>query len=182
MLHLPDTIMRVLQPFAQAFSERIWDWVQVLVVGAILVPGKRTVTAILRIMGLSDEVQVQNYHRVLNRATWSGLRLSQSLLGLLVAAFVAAGAPVVIAADEPLERRTGTQIKQKSAFRDAVRSSKSHTVTSFGLRWVSMMLLVAVPWSRRVWALPFLTVRRPARKPTGSMANATRPASTGLSR
>ena len=162
MLTLPDDIRRVLRPFAQAFSDRIWDWVQVLVVGAILAPGKRTVTAILRIMGLSDEVQFQNYHRVLNRATWSGLRLSQILLGLLVAAFVAVGAPLVIAADETLERRTGKQIKQKGAFRDAVRSSKRHTVPSFGLRWVSMMLLVAVPWSRRVWALPFLTVLAPS--------------------
>jgi hypothetical protein len=162
MLHLPDTIMRVLRPFAQAFSERIWDWAQVLVIGAILAPGTRTVTAILRIMGLSDEVQFQNYHRVLNRAKWSGLRLSQILLGLLVAAFVAVGAPVVIAADETLERRKGKQIKQKGAFRDAVRSSKTHTVTSFGLRWVSMMLLVAVPWSRRVWALPCLTVLAPS--------------------
>ena len=164
MLHLPDPIMRVLRPFAQAFSERIWDWAQVLIVGAILAPGKRTVTAILRIMGLSDELQFQNYHRVLNRAKWSGLRLSQLLLGLLVAAFVAVGAPVVIAADETLERRKGKKIKQKGAFRDAVRSSKSHTVTSFGLRWVSMMLLVAVPWSRRVWALPFLTVLAPSEK------------------
>ena len=164
MLNLPDNIMRVLRPFAQAFSERIWDWAQVLVVGAILAPGKRTVTAILRVMGLSDEQQFQNYHRVLNRATWSGLRLSQILLGLLVVALVAVGAPVLIAADETLERRRGKQIKQKGAFRDAVRSSKRHTVISFGLRWVSMMLLVAVPWSRRVWALPFLTVLAPSEK------------------
>jgi hypothetical protein len=162
MLHLPDEIMRVLRPFAQAFSERIWDWAMLLIVGAILTPGKRTVTAILRVMGLSDEVQFQNYHRVLSRAKWSSLRLSQILLGLLVAAFVALGAPVLIAADETLERRKGKKIKQKGAFRDAVRSSKTHRVTSFGLRWVSMMLLVSVPWSCRVWALPFLTVLAPS--------------------
>lgn len=164
MLSLPPEIMQVLRPFAQAFSERIWDWVQVLIVGAILAPGKRTVTAVLRVMGLSDEQQFQNYHRVLNRATWSGLRLSQILLGLLVAAFVALGAPLIIAADETLERRKGRKIKQKGAFRDAVRSSKTRTVTSFGLRWVSMMLLVRVPWSQRVWALPFLTVLAPSEK------------------
>ncbi len=162
MLILPPEIMRVLRPFAQAFSERIWDWVQVLIVGAILAPGKRTVAAILRVMGLSDERQFQNYHRVLNRATWSGLRLSQILLGLLLAAFLAAGAPLIIAADETLERRKGRKIKQKGVFRDAVRSSKTRTVTSFGLRWVSMMLLVPVPWSQRVWALPFLTVLAPS--------------------
>ena len=164
MLHLPPDIMRVLRPFAQAFSERIWDWVQVLVVGAILAPGKRTVSAILRVMGLSDDAQFQNYHRVLNRAKWSSLRLSQILLGLLIAAFLAAGAPLIIAADETLERRKGSKIKQKGAFRDACRSSKSRIVTSFGLRWLSMMLLVPLPWSTRVWALPFLTVLAPSQK------------------
>jgi hypothetical protein len=164
MLSLPAEIMQVLRPFAQAFSDRIWDWVQVLLVGAILAPGKRTVAAVLRVMGLSEERQFQNYHRVLNRATWSGLRLSQILLGLLIAAFVALGAPLIVAADETLERRKGRKIKQKGAFRDAVRSSKTRTVTSFGLRWVSMMLLVPVPWSQRVWALPFLTVLAPNEK------------------
>jgi DDE superfamily endonuclease len=161
---LPSDIMPVLLPFAQVFSDRTWQWVQVLLVGAILAPGKRTVTAVLRVMGLSDERQFQTYHRVLNRATWSGLRLSQILLGLLIAAFLAAGAPLIIAADETLERRKGRKIKQKGAFRDAVRSSKTRTVTSFGLRWVSMMLLVPVPWSHRLWALPFLTVLAPSEK------------------
>jgi hypothetical protein len=164
MLILPPKIMPILRPFAQAFSERIWDWAQVLLVGAILTPGKRTVCAILRVMGLSDDAQFQNYHRVLNRASWSALRLSQILLGLLVSTFLAVGAPVVIAADETLERRKGPKIKHKGAFRDAVRSSKSRIVTSFGLRWISMMLLVSVPWSSRVWALPFLTVLAPSEK------------------
>lgn len=52
MLILPDAMIAVLRPFAQAFSERTWEWVQILVVGAILAPGRRTVTAILRVMGL----------------------------------------------------------------------------------------------------------------------------------
>ena len=60
MLTLPTTIMTVLQHFAPVFSERIWDWVQVLVVGAIMAPHKRTVSSVLRIMGLSGERQFQN--------------------------------------------------------------------------------------------------------------------------
>src|SRR5919206_3296759 len=104
---LPPEIVRVLRIFEDGFSERVWDWVQVLVIGAILTPGPRTVAAVLRVMGLSDERQFQNYHRVLNRATWSSLRLSQILLGLLIATFLAAGAPLLIAADETLERRNG---------------------------------------------------------------------------
>jgi len=158
MLTMPAEIMVVMQHFAPVFSERIWDWVQVLVMGAILAPKQRTVTAVLRITGLSQEAQYQNYHRVLNRAHWSSLRVSHILLRLLVAAFVPAGEPVGLAADETLERRRGARIAAKGHFRDPLLSSEKKSVTREGLRWVSMMLLVRVPWSRRPWALPFLTV------------------------
>lgn len=158
MLTLPNDIMPVIGAFRQVFSERVWDWAQILLVGSILAPHVRTVTSALRVMGLSHDPQFQNFHRVLNRAKWSGLEAGKILLGLLIVAFVAIGAPLIIGADETLERRRGKHIAAKSVFRDAVRSSKKHTVYSFGLRWVSLMLLVPVPWSRRAWALPFLTV------------------------
>jgi hypothetical protein len=161
--------MTVLMPFTQAFSARVWDWAQTLLVGAILAPGKRTVTAALRVMGLKDDKQYQNYHRVLNRAKWSGLQVSQILLGLLVAAFVSAGIPLVLGADETLERRRGAKIRAKGIFRDAVRSSQKYTNYSSGLRWVSMMLLVSLPWSERMWALPFLTVLAPSPKTNVNM-------------
>ena len=164
MLILPNPIINVLTPFAQAFGDRIWDMVQLLVIGAILTPGKRTVSAVLRTMGQQDNAQYQNYHRVLNRAKWSGLQVSRILLGLLVAGFVSAGAPLIIGVDETLERRKGVKLKAKGVFRDAARSSQKYTVYSFGLRWISMMLLVNVPWSSRVWALPFLTVLAPSEK------------------
>ncbi|SRR5712691_8606295 len=158
MLILPSEIMTLFRVFAPVFSERVFEWVKVLVVGAILTPNKRTVSAVLRVMGLSNEVQFQNYHRVLSRAHWNGLEVSQILLGVLVVAFVAMGAPIVLGADETLERRNGQRIGAKGLFRDAVLSSKKRVVHSYGLRWVSLMLLVEVPFSGRVWALPFLTV------------------------
>ena len=142
MLTPPTEIMVILSCFAQVFSERTWDWVQVLVVGAILAPGKRTVSSVLTAVGLSQEKQYQRYHRVLNRSQWSGLEVSKILLGLLVTLFVASGGTVVLGADETLERRTGNHIQAKGVFRDAVRSSRKYTVKAFGLRWVSMMVLV----------------------------------------
>lgn len=163
MLTLPATIMTVLAPFRPVFSERIWDWVQVLLVGAILAPGRRTVTRLLRVVGLGQERQFQNYHRVLNRAVWSSRALSEGLLRLLLAAFVPSGATVVLGADETLERRRGAHIAGLGCFRDAARSTAKNKVKSMGLRWLSLMLLVNVPWSRRVWALPFLTLLAPGR-------------------
>ena len=83
MLILPEQIMLLLALFAPVFSERVFEWAKVLVVGAILAPRKRTVSAVLRVMGLSDEAQFQNYHRVLSRAKWNSLEVSKILLGLL---------------------------------------------------------------------------------------------------
>lgn len=164
MLRLPKESIAVLRQFAPVFSDRTWQWAQVLVVGAILAPGRRTVTAILRVMGLSAEAQFQNYHRVLNRATWSSRALSRIMLRALVAAFVPADAPVVLGLDDHIERRRGAKIAAKGIYRDAVRSSKSFFVKTSGLRWVSAMLLAAIPWAQRVWALPFLTVLAPSER------------------
>ncbi len=161
---LPTAIVRVLQPFADSFSERVWEWAKVLLVGAILAPGQRTVTAALRVLGLSTEVSFQNYHRVLNRAQWSSRALSRILLLRLVQAFVPAGAPIVVGLDETIERRRGAKIAAKGIYRDPVRSSKGHFVKASGLRWVSMHLLARIPWAERVWALPFLTVLAPSER------------------
>ena len=66
--------------FKPLFSNRVWQHTQILIIGAILAPGKRTITSVLRIMGLSSETHFQNYHRVLNRAIWSSLKASRILL------------------------------------------------------------------------------------------------------
>ena len=55
MLTLPDAILPLLLPFATLFSNPTWRKAQVLLVGAILTPGQRTVAAALRVMGRSDQ-------------------------------------------------------------------------------------------------------------------------------
>jgi hypothetical protein len=154
---LPEGIILVLASFAPLFSHRVWPHAQLLLVGALLAPGARTVTAALRVMGLSGERHFTNYHRVLNRVTWSARQASRILLGLLVTSLVPSGAPIVLGADDTVERRSGRQITAKGCYRDAVRSTRKHVIHCFGLKWVVMMLLIPVSWSRRVWALPFLT-------------------------
>ena len=57
---LPEAIILVLAPFAPLFSPRVWRHAQVLLLGAMLAPGARTVTAALRVMGLSCERHFTN--------------------------------------------------------------------------------------------------------------------------
>ena len=161
---LPPEIVRVLRDFEDVFSERVWDWVQVLVVGAILPPGQRTVTAVLRVMGLREERQFQNHHRVLNRACWSSREVSRRLLLAVVEAFVPGEGPVVVGLDETIERRRGAKIAAKGIYRDPVRSSKSHFVKASGLRWISMQVLAEIPWAGKIWGVPCLTVLAPSER------------------
>lgn len=162
MLNLPPAIMPIVLPFAPLFHAKTWRKVPVLLMGAILTPGKRTVTAALRVMGLQDEGKYAKYHHVLNRATWSPLAVAERLLVLLAHTFCAADAPLVYGIDETIERRWGCKIAARGIYRDPVRSSNSHVVKASGLRWISLMLLTSIPWAQRVWALPVMTVLAPS--------------------
>jgi hypothetical protein len=163
MLSLPEDIFAVLAAFAPLFSWRVWRYVPVLVVGALLAPGRRMVSTALRTVGLGQYPRIQNYHRVLSRAVWSSRKASRILLGLLVATFAPQG-PLVLGIDETIERRRGAKIAAAGIYRDPVRSSRSHFVKVNGLRWICLMLLVPIPWAGRVWALPFLTALAPSQR------------------
>ena len=164
MLTLPDAIISLLMPFAALFQRRTWLKSQLLLVGAILSPGKRTVTSALRVMGLEDDRNFARYHHVLSRAVWQPLQLGRTLLWLLLQHLDQGDGPLVFGIDETLERRRGGRIKAKGIYRDAVRSSGSHFVKASGLRWISLMWLTPIPWARRTWALPFLTVLGPSER------------------
>ncbi len=153
---LPARFAAIILAFAPLFVQRSWRHAQVLLVGAILAPGQRTVASLLRVTGHARERQFVNYHRVLSRAAWSPRAGARILLGLLISAFAPRG-PVVLALDDTIERRWGRRIKARGIYRDPVRSSDSHFVKASGLRWMSLMPLAPIPWAERVWALPFLT-------------------------
>jgi hypothetical protein len=159
---MPPEIMTLLRPFAPIFQERTWNKVQELVQGAILAPGKRTMSAVLQVLGKGQEGSYAKYHHVLNRAEWSGRELSERLLRLVVGTL--GSDPLILGIDEHIERRRGEKIATKGIYRDGVRSSKEHFVKASGLRWMCLMVLCWIPFAQRVWALPFLSVQAPSER------------------
>jgi len=155
---LSADIIQVLSIFTIAVTVPTLAKMGVLLQGVILTPGRRTITAALRAMGLQDDAQFSKYHHVFNRAKWSPWVLSKLLLDLLIKSCVPPGVALVLAIDDTLERRWGPKIKYKGWFRDPIRSTVKHVSTSLGLRWLCVALVVSVPWSGRPWALPFILV------------------------
>lgn len=157
-MFLPPEIITVLAYFAPAFTQPSYRKVVVLLAGTILARGRRTVTAALRAVGLQQDKGWAKYHHLLNRASWSGLWVSELLLRLLVSTFVAHGATVDLVIDETLERRWGRKISKRGHWRDSLASSKGMNVSTSGLRWLVLAVVVKLPWSHDYWALPCLSV------------------------
>lgn len=165
----PVEIIQLVSTFAVAFTAPAFTKAVTLLYGTILAPGRRTVTAALRAVGQGQDPHFTNYHRLLNRDHWSPWLLSKLLLGLLVLLFLPPDAALVLIIDETLERRQGRQIRYKGAFYDAVRSTVNKVSISLGIRWVCVALMVPVPWSARLWALPFMVVPALAAKTSAAL-------------
>ncbi len=158
MLTPSPEIIQLLSVFAATMTAPTFQNARVLLYGAILAPGRRTVAACLRVLGREQETNPSKYHRVLSRARFSLWACSRLLLDLLVSTFLPEGAALVLLVDETLERRAGKKIGYKGWFRDRVRSVGNKVAVSRGIRWCVLCLLVPVPWASRPWALPFLCV------------------------
>ena len=133
-----------MEAFRSFFTAPVWDHVLVLVAGVILTPGKRTVSAALRIMGLSEAGDFALYHHVLSQARWDNRAIAHKLLTMILDRFLPEG-PLVIGIDDTIERRWGTRIAARGIYRDPVRSSHGHFVKASGLRWLSFMAMIPLP-------------------------------------
>jgi len=166
MIELPAGFQTTISYFSFAFRKDVWPKVQLLLTGAIICPGSRTVCNVLRSVGLRWEKNFPKYHRLLSQDKWSAFLLSSVLLRLVINAFIPKGVPIVFGIDDTIERRWGRKIKKRGIYRDPVRSSKRHFVKCSGLRWLSLMVLTTLPWLEVgvCWALPILTVLCPSER------------------
>jgi len=71
---------------------------------------------------------------------------------------------VVIVPDDSIERRWGPHIRDRGIYRDPVRSSRGFFVKTSGRHWLSLAVVLPIPWAKRRWALPFLTILAPSQR------------------
>jgi hypothetical protein len=148
----------MLEPFRCLFTAPTWKKMLTLLRGTLLARGRRTVTAALWQTGHEQDPNFSSFHHALNRACWSPLQAGRYLLRLIVETFGQAGGTLDIVIDETLERRWGSKIHKRGHYRDSALSSHERSVSSPGLRWIVLAVVVKVPWTRQQWALPFLCV------------------------
>ena len=142
-----DPIIPILAHFRPLFTAPTWKKMMTLLTGTLLARGRRTVTAALWQTGHHLDSNFSRFHQVLNRARWSPLELSRHLLLLIIESFIQAGGGIDVVIDETLERRWGVKISKRGHYRDSALSSRKRSVSSPGLRWIVMAIVVTLPWT-----------------------------------
>ena len=160
---VPQFLDDRLDPFRTAFAEPTWRHASVLAMGALLAPGKRTVSSCLRITGNAECKSFSSFHKFLNRAQWDTGEVSRTLLQLFAEDPVK-DEPIVVGLDDTIERRWSPKIDVRGIYRDPVRSSRGHFVKTSGLPWLSFTFLTPLSWKTGIKALPFQTLLAPSER------------------
>ena len=145
---VPSLLGSWLAPFRDCFTAPVWQRVLILVAGAVLAPGQRTVSAALRVMGLAD--QPASAASMKSSARPAGIRTPwRAGCSIICSTRLLPTGEVVIGIDDTIERRWGPNIAARGIYRDPVRSSRGFFVKTSGLRWLSLMVVLPVPWAKR---------------------------------
>jgi len=158
-----STIVAFLASFAPALTAPTLENLGVLLRGALLATGPRTVTACLVAAGPWVTKHVSAYENVFRRARLS-LRVLARLLFRLALSLVPPEAVILLVVDESLVRRYGPYVPGVGMHRDSVRSSRGRHQVTPGHKWVTLSVVVRLPFMGRPVALPILTVLYTASK------------------
>lgn len=152
---LPAEAAPLVAALAPAFTTPTFRHFRLLLVAAVLAPGRRTVANLVRTAGALARAHRTTYQRVLSSASWSGLHLG-CLLGGFVLHHLAPTGRVTLVGDDTVESHPGRRVYGKARHRDPVRSSHAYTAWRYGHKWVVLAVLVRLPFAARPWALPIL--------------------------
>lgn len=168
MTNLPAPMIQLLSIFLPLFSSPSYQSFLFLFQAHVLCKGRRTVTEMLKRMGLRNLKNYSKYHDFFSKAKWSTLNGSKILLLKLVSL---SPDNIVFSFDTTVERRKGPKIKGLGIQRDAVRSTKGRKVLVPGLNWLVCAIHLQLPWSKNKWALPVLTILMPPENPLSTSKN-----------
>jgi len=154
-MNVPACVIPVLTMFRPVFSSPTYHRFLILVLAAILMTGRRTVTNLLRTVRHQAQGHASSYHRVFSRRRWSTWAMARTLITFLLDYVVPPG-PVLLASEDTVTEHPGPKVFGKGRQRDGVRSTHSNTAYRWGHKWVVIAMLLKLPFATRPWALPVL--------------------------
>lgn len=154
-MSIPSALEPLLLQFSYAFTDPTFARFSVLMLSAILTPGRRTISNLLRTAPALAGGHPSSYHRVFSCRRWAVWKLAYALASCVLHYLVGDGV-VYVAVDDTVNEHRGKQVYGKACHRDAVRLTHSYTAYRWGHKWVVLAILVQFRFAQRPWALPVL--------------------------
>ena len=145
-------MLEVLETIRPAFTQPTFVNLMVVFGGWTLTPGRHAITESLVRTDVSGFFHHQAFHRVFSRARWCADEVGR----LVFLAAKALTGQLQIAIDDTVTSGKGPGVFGLGCHLDASRSTRRFKVFTFGHCWVTLALVVPVPFSNRPWALPIL--------------------------
>lgn len=152
---LPRPARALVDALGRAFRAATALRFGLLLAAALLTVGRHTIANLLRTLGPLVPGDPSSYRRVFSHRRWSSWRLARLLAGWVLDRLLPAG-PIFLAGDDTVEEHRGKNVYGKGRHRDPVRSTHTYTAFRWGHKWVVLAVLVRLPLTRRLWALPVL--------------------------
>jgi hypothetical protein len=145
MNKLTTPLLLLLAPFALCFNEPVHETFCLVVVAWAVCIGRRTISRVWQTTGLADQHDHSSFYRFFNQAVWNWDELARIFLVELLREFVP-GTKVWIVVDDTLCHKRGAKVAFGGIFLDAVLSSRKHKIFRFGVNWVTLGLVVQLPF------------------------------------
>jgi hypothetical protein len=151
---LPGSLMAVLVAFRPCFTAPTFRTFCALVAGMVSQPARRTVCGMLVGAGLAGVWHHCRAYRFFGRAVWDLGQVSVVLAGLVVDRLTSTGAPVLVAVDDTLFRRSGRRVAGAFWQYDGSRPGPRPARVGYGHNWLIAGLVLTLPFTDRPVCLP----------------------------
>jgi hypothetical protein len=178
MLKVTTPLIVLLAPFATCFAEPVHTTFCHLVVAWVVCLGRRTISRVWQTTGRADDEDHSKAYRLFNQAIWNWDDLARITLLELLCDLIP-GSSLWLVVDDTLCHKRGAKVAFGGIFLDAVLSSRKHKIFRFGVNWVTLGVVVVLPfrkdrffcvnllwrvYSKKVKDLPHQTKSRLARQ------------------
>ncbi|GGP01068.1 transposase [Nonomuraea glycinis] len=151
---LPASWRSLLAEFRRCFSSSTFPVFCALTTGLVACTRFRTITGMLVGAGMNLLWRHERAHRFFSRACWCIDHVGMVAARLVIATLVEAGAPIVVAIDDSVTRRSGKKVH--GAFWQYDGSTPDGRKTSRGNCFVTLGIIVHLPFLPRAVCLPVL--------------------------
>jgi DDE superfamily endonuclease len=153
---LPSSFAALLATLRRCFTAPSFRTFAALVAGLIAQPGRRTITGMLTGAGLARVMHHSRAHWFFAHARWQPDQLGLAVAALIARRLVPAGAPLLIAVDDTLFRRSGRRVHGAAWCHDGAATTRTGNAVAWGNCWVIAGLILSLPFLDRPVCLPVL--------------------------